>query len=58
MKTKKLITLALAGLMVSSLTATVWAEAPKMKMTTPIPPEIYHFFTTQITTSGASAIRK
>ncbi len=40
MKTKKLITLALAGLMISSLTATSWAESPKMKMTTPIPPEI------------------
>ena len=40
MKTKKLITLAMAGLMVSSLGATAWAKSPKMKMTTPIPPEI------------------
>ena len=40
MKTNKLVTLALAGLMASSLTVTVWAESPKMKMTTPIPPEI------------------
>ncbi|BHH84763.1 hypothetical protein [Desulforhopalus sp. 52FAK] len=40
MKTKKLITLALAGLMVSSLVETSWAKSPKMKMTTPIPEEI------------------
>ena len=40
MKTTKLICLALAGLMVISLTATAWAKSPKMKMTTPIPPEI------------------
>ena len=40
MKTNKLMTLTLTGLMVSSLTATAWAESPKMKMTTPIPPEI------------------
>ena len=40
MKTNKLMTLTLTGLMVSSLTVTVWAESPKMKMTTPIPPEI------------------
>ena len=40
MKTKKLMTLALAGLMVSSLAATASAKSPKMKMTTPIPPEI------------------
>ena len=40
MKTQKLITLAMAGLMVSSLAATAWAQSPKMKMTTPIPPDI------------------
>jgi len=40
MNTKKLITLALAGLMVAALTATAGAKAPKMKMTTPIPKEI------------------
>ena len=40
MKTNKFITLAMVGLMVSSLAATSWAKSPKMKMTTPIPPEI------------------
>ena len=40
MKTKKWFTLAMAGLIVSSLAATAWAKSPKMKMTTPIPPEI------------------
>jgi len=40
MKRFNLQILALAGLMVTSLAATALAKAPKMKMTTPIPPEI------------------
>jgi hypothetical protein len=40
MKTKHLFTLALVGLMVTSLVATVWAKPPKMKMTTDIPEAI------------------
>ena len=40
MKTSKFMTLAMTGLMVSSLAATAWAQSPKMKMTTPIPPDI------------------
>ena len=37
-ETQELMTL--AGLMVISLTATSWAQSPKMKMTTPIPASI------------------
>ncbi|MDX2417685.1 MAG: DUF1254 domain-containing protein [Xanthomonadales bacterium] len=40
MKTSGLMTLALAGLVVTSLTASAWAKSPKLKMKTPIPPEI------------------
>ena len=40
MKAKSLTTLALAGLMVSSLMTPVWAGPPKMKMTTDIPASI------------------
>ncbi len=40
MKKLKTMSLALTGLMVASLTSTAMAESPKMKMTTPIPPEI------------------
>ncbi len=40
MKTSNLMTLTLAGLMVTSLTASAWAQSPKLKMKTPIPPEI------------------
>ena len=40
MKASRIIQGTLAGLMVASLTATVSAQSPKMKMTTPIPPEI------------------
>ncbi len=40
MKPSKLMTLAIAGLLVASLIKTTWAAPPKMKMTTPIPPEI------------------
>lgn len=37
MKTKHLFTMALAGLMVTSLATSVWAQSPKMKMTTEVP---------------------
>jgi len=40
MKTKHLFTLALVGLMVTSLASSVWAEPPRMKMTTEIPEAI------------------
>ena len=40
MKTKRLLTLGLAGLLVTSLATTIWAQSPKMKMTTDIPPGI------------------
>ena len=40
MKIKHLSTLALVGLMLTSLAATTWAKSPRMKMTTDIPPEI------------------
>jgi len=40
MKTKKLTTIALVGLMVISLTTGAWAQSPKMKMTTDIPASI------------------
>jgi hypothetical protein len=40
MKTKRLFTLALAGLMAVSLASSLWAKPPKMKMTTDIPPGI------------------
>ncbi len=39
-RVKSLPTLALAGLMGSSLMTSAWAEAPQMKMTTPIPESI------------------
>ncbi|MBW1718420.1 MAG: hypothetical protein JRJ43_02495 [Deltaproteobacteria bacterium] len=40
MKRNYLIALAPAGLMVTSLVATAGAKSSKMKMTTPIPPEV------------------
>jgi hypothetical protein len=40
MKPSTIIVFALAGLMAISLSATSMAKSPKMKMTTPIPPEI------------------
>ena len=40
MTTKQLFTLALTLVMASTLTAPVWAESPKMKMTTDIPASI------------------
>ena len=40
MKIKSVTTMAVTGLMVAGLTTASWAESPKMKMTTPIPPEI------------------
>jgi hypothetical protein len=40
MKTRQLFIVVVAGLMLAGLTATAAAEAPKMKMTTPIPEEI------------------
>ncbi len=40
MKAKRLPTLAIAGLMATSLAATAWAASPRMKMTTEIPQSI------------------
>jgi len=40
MKTSKLMNMVLAGLLVSSLAATSWAQSPKLKMTTDIPASI------------------
>lgn len=40
MKTNTQVTVALTAWMVTGLVTSVWAESPKMKMTTPIPAEI------------------
>ena len=40
MKTRPLLTVVVALVLATSLSSTSWAQSPKMKMTTPIPPEI------------------
>ena len=37
MKTKSVFTLAIAGVLATSLFATAWAKPPKMKMSTEVP---------------------